>query len=239
MIRIAVCDDEEIELKKISSALDEYKKNYYHDISYYLFSSGTNLLYDVEEGSPYDIVILDIEIGTINGIELANKIMKIDPSTVFVFVTNHEQYVFDSLCVRPCNFLVKPLDNDKFKSTIDNALIFCQTENNFAYSIKGTTYHVPLDDIIYFSSLKRTIIIKTKNNEYVFYDKLDNIMDSLSQKSNLFIRISQSDILNVKYIVSHSYTTINIAVDNIVKQFNISQAYRADVRNKLITLLKY
>lgn len=93
MIRVAICDDDEREAKKV----DEFIKQYFlkEKICYQCnkFSDSKALLYEVDDGIRFDIFLLDIEMPKMNGMELTSCIKKLLPEALVILITFHEKYV--------------------------------------------------------------------------------------------------------------------------------------------------
>ena len=96
MIKIAICDDEMTFVDKINTLISEWSaQNQYFSVIQ-TFSNGQNLIYDIEDGQHYDLVILDIEMPAINGMEVADAIRRLLPDILVIFVTSHTEYALDA-----------------------------------------------------------------------------------------------------------------------------------------------
>ena len=101
MLRIAVCDDEREILKELSAYLEEFQAKTKEDMKYRCFQKGKELLEEMRQGGLFHIVFLDIELEGENGLELAGNIRERYPGTVLIFITGHEQYVYECFLVQP------------------------------------------------------------------------------------------------------------------------------------------
>lgn len=237
-MRIAVCDDEKEILEEVAGYLQELQKEEEQKIDIRSFQNAEDLLYEIEEMAPYDIVFLDIEMGTRNGISVAENIKKRYPTTLIIFMTGYYQYVYDVFDVQPCGFLRKPLRKDEFKHVYDKAVQQCDRRPVLEYNNKGHFYRIFLKDIWFITSEKRQIVIMLKDGEARYYGKLAEVEQSLHKRSNNFWRISQSVIINNRYLKEISYHTVTLENGEDKWTFNISQAYRVSIREKCMDLWK-
>lgn len=104
-MRIAVCDDNVVMLNFLCDEINkEFRKNGV-DFALDRFENGADFL-SVYETAPFDIVFLDIDMPTINGFEIAERINK-DNSSFIVFVTSHDELVYSSFKFQPFRFIRK------------------------------------------------------------------------------------------------------------------------------------
>lgn len=237
-MRIAICDDEKEILEEVTGYLQELQKEAEEKLELRPFQNAEDLLYEIEEMAPYDIVFLDIEIGSSNGISVAENIKKRYPTTVIIFMTGFYQYVYEVFDVQPSGFLRKPLKKEEFEHVFYKAVYQCDSMPALEYNNKGYFYRVFLKDIWFITSEKRQIILMLKDREERYYGKMDEVEESLLRLSNNFWRISQSVIINTRYLKEINYHTVTLENGDDKWTFNISQAYRVSIREKCMELWK-
>ena len=116
MLEIAICDDDAIILKTLGKYFGKLNDA---TIKYDIYNSADTLYRYVEEqGTVYDVFILDIEMQGMNGLELAQKIREKDSNCLIIFLTNYSQYVFSVFEVITFDFLRKPLEYSEFENLI-------------------------------------------------------------------------------------------------------------------------
>lgn len=237
-MRIAVCDDEKKIIEEVTDYLQQLRHKAEGRLEIRAFQDAEDLLYEIEERAPYDIIFLDIEIGENNGISVAENIKKCYPTTLIIFMTGFHQYVYEVFDVQPCGFLRKPLKREEFEHVFDRALEQCDSRPALEYSSKGCFYRVFLKDIWFITSRKRQIALMLKDGERTFYGKLDEVEQQLNAMSNNFWRISQSVIINTRYLKEISYHTLTLENDDDLWTFSISQSYRVLIREKCMDMWK-
>ena len=120
MIKFAICDDEPVMLQEISDHLSQYMDE--KEIASYCvssFSGGRALL---ESGCDFDVIFLDIQMEQPNGMETAEILRQRNNRSLLIFVTVLKEYVFDAFEVSAYDYLVKPLDRERFRKTMDRAM---------------------------------------------------------------------------------------------------------------------
>ena len=117
-MKIAVCDDEE----KIRNIIMSELKSSFPDDEIISFGIGEDVLRSVEQdGYMPNIILLDIMMPGVSGMDVARKLRDISDDVVIIFITGEKQYVFDAFDVRAFHFLVKPFSNEKLVSVIKAA----------------------------------------------------------------------------------------------------------------------
>ena len=122
MIKIAVCDDDEKILGETLELLKQYKRIPFSADGY---TSGEALL---AAGKKYDILLLDIDMGGMNGIETARRIREADREVKLIYVTNYSDYTIFAFGVHAFAYLLKPLKAEE---------LFAQLDEAFAYGLSG------------------------------------------------------------------------------------------------------
>lgn len=107
MVRVAICDDDRKGAEAVGRIVEKCCRE--KEILYgsRIFHDSRALLYDVQEGEYYDVILLDIEMPELDGIELAGRVRTYLPEIITIFVTSYEQYVYKSFKVQPYRFVPK------------------------------------------------------------------------------------------------------------------------------------
>ena len=114
-MRILVVDDHELIMEDI---VDEVK-TLFPDAHCDGFSSSLEALERFKE-SPYDVVLLDIEMPEMNGLQLAEHILKIRQRTNLIFITGYEEYALDAYRIYASAFLTKPISRPTLMDAFDH-----------------------------------------------------------------------------------------------------------------------
>ena len=140
MIRFAICDDD-VEKGKIidnmvTTWMDEHKSIYEKQ----LFSNGRGLLYEIQDGTDFDLLLLDIEMPGLDGMELAEQIKMFLPDVLIIFVTAYEMYVYESFKVQPFRFIPKKFIDQMLPIALKDAMDLlekCKGKYLFVENLEG------------------------------------------------------------------------------------------------------
>ena len=136
--KIAVCDDMEEDVKYISSAVNQWaeKENIMVDIE--TFPSAESFLSRYAEQKAFDILLLDIEMPSMNGVELAKRIRKENDAVQIIFITGYTDYIAEGYEVSALHYLVKPLSETKLFKVLNRAVLKIRKNEKSGEKKRGT-----------------------------------------------------------------------------------------------------
>ena len=117
-MKIAVCDDDSQELERISSFIDTYQRESKVLLTYKTFQSAIELISSMGS-SDYDILLLDILMPGINGMQAAHEIRSFDAGVKMVFLTSSPEFAVESYAVKAYDYILKPVSRDKLFSILE------------------------------------------------------------------------------------------------------------------------
>ena len=120
-VRIAVCDDNEIQRDITLQTVREYLLELGDGSTIDTYSSGRELVAAVEQGGAYDVYIMDIIMPDFDGIETSKELRSMSPTGEIVFLTNSNEYAADSYGVGALYYLLKPIDKRKLYNVLQRA----------------------------------------------------------------------------------------------------------------------
>ncbi|AKA71339.1 LytR/AlgR family response regulator transcription factor [Clostridium scatologenes] len=206
MLKIAICEDEINQRQGIVSIIKKYLNLAQKQHKIVEFSNGEELMISVLD---FDIYFLDILMNKITGIDVAKKIRCINEKAIIIFISGIKDYVFEAFDVRAFNYILKPINEEKFKKVLYSALESIVKRDKFiiAKTISQKT-KICLKDIMYVESEKRKLKIHTTYDIIEYYYKLYDIEKELSGGN--FFRCHKSYIVNFKYVYSYDNTFITL-----------------------------
>lgn len=118
-MNIAICDDEQIYADEIKKHVECYftRREVPHKI--YVFTDGQAA---ARSEVKFDIAFLDIEIGSVSGLDVGKAMRKNNPNIVFIVVTAFSKYLDDALDLKVLRFLEKPINSERLYAGIDRAI---------------------------------------------------------------------------------------------------------------------
>lgn len=232
MLRIAICDDERRICAQLKDMLEKISQDYSEKIEIEVFFSGEKLYEFICEGACFDLILLDIELPQINGIDVGKKIRDEmhDEITKIVYISGKDSYAMDLFDVRPLNFLIKPIKIEKLEKVIRKALILLERDNHFfEYENLYVNYKVPIKDILYFESVGKKVKIVLSNESRELYGKLSEVEKQLSNEE--FLSIHKSYLINFSHAIEYQYDYMKMSNKDILP---ISQKNRKAVRSSIM-----
>ena len=167
MIKIAVCDDDEKTLGETLALLKQYKKL---PLSADAYTSGEALL---AAGKKYDILLLDIDMEGVDGIETARRIREADKEVKLIYVTNYSDYTIFAFGVHAFAYLLKPLKAEELFAQLDEAFAYglAGPEPELEFLAKEGIVHIVPSRILCFEYLSRQVLMYTADSEQVWHLK--------------------------------------------------------------------
>jgi DNA-binding LytR/AlgR family response regulator len=194
------------------------------------------------QGKTVDLVFLDIQMPGITGIEFAKTI---PPQTLVIFTTAYSEYAIDSYEVDAVDFLVKPIETDRFTKAVNKAIAYHSlllneeknsletTEDDFFFVKSDRKYFkIHFDEILFIEGLKNYVVIQMDTQRVITKMTLKTISDYLPQKN--FFRINKSYIVNTQKMTSFDNNDLFIRSYEIAIGSNYRDAFFEEFVSKLI-----
>ncbi|MPM21625.1 Transcriptional regulatory protein YpdB [bioreactor metagenome] len=146
-----------------------------------------------------DLILLDIQLGEINGMDTARKIRILDNNVEIIFITSLIEYALEGYKVRAYRYLVKPVKYEDIKENIINCIKEVEIKNKYII-IKKQGHQIKLDinEITYIEVQKETITIHTLNEVYKISGTMSNIEEEID--CSRFFRCHKSFLVNLEHI---------------------------------------
>jgi len=207
---IAICDDEQVEVKYLTMLVNKWAAAKKHIAVIEAFESAEALLFRYAENKSYDIFLLDIEMGDMNGVELAQHIRRDNEAVQIVFITGFPDFIAQGYEVSALHYLMKPVSDAKLLSVLDKACKnLNKTERAIVLNIGGESMRIPISDILCVESFGHSVVITTTTDRYDAKQSISEIQSLLGEG---FIRCHRSYIVGLKYI--KRITKTDVILDN-------------------------
>lgn len=240
MIRIAICDDEEIIVSQIEEMIMDVCSCENISTNVDVFYSGESLVKAALSDTSYDLIYLDIQMKGENGITAAKEIRQIDENVLFVFVSGYDKYLMELFQLDVFSFLKKPIDEKHFTEIFLKAnRKICDKNYYFIYRYKNAEYKIACKDILYFESSDRKIQINLRNGKSEwFYGKLSDVEAEMAAGKIPFLRLHQSYLVNYHQIKSRTKTSMTLHNEVSLpisedRQKSFAKAYRELIRGEV------
>ena len=241
MIMVAICDDE----IKIGAELESTLMNIFSklNIEYEIdvFFTGEELCKEMESGTHYDLIFLDIEFAQsgISGVELGRLIRDVHQNHLvsIVYISWEKNYALQLFDLQPLNFLLKPLEYEKIEEVVRQYLkISGLWQGEFTYKIGHDIFKVHIKNIVYLESRDRKLILHFANGKKEeFYGSIkETYREQLKRFDFLFIHNS--------YVVNYDYVSA-LKIDEVIladsrTSLPISKLKRPEIRERYFEIVE-
>lgn len=206
--RIAICDDEQRQIEYLTSVVSAWSKENGHICEIRSFPSAEAFLFAYEDDNAYDILLLDIEMKHITGVDLAKSIRKKDQTVQIIFITGYSEYISEGYEVAALHYLMKPVNQQKLFSVLDRAVEkIKQNEKCLNLPLSGEMVRVPLHEIKYLDVHQNYVTVHGKA-DYTVKRTLGEFEDLLDTR---FTRVGRAMIVNLTYISRVTKTDVYLS----------------------------
>ena len=148
--KIAICDDLATDRNYLSSLCEIWGSHNSYHIQISEFTSAENFLFNYAEKKDFDILLLDIEMGAMDGVTMARKLRQDNHTVQIIFITGYADYISDGYEVDALHYLMKPLQEEKFFTVLDRAVTkLIKNEKVLNIISQGEMIRLPICQINY------------------------------------------------------------------------------------------
>ncbi len=206
--KIAVCDDDTEQREYLYGIVAAWAKKNRHLAEIKQYSEAKAFLFDYAEEKDFDILLLDIEMPAISGIDLAKEVRRGNAAVQIVFVTGYYEYFSDGFDVSALHYLIKPVDAGKLCPVLDKAV------DNLAYRQRSVLLatadgdiKVSLVDILYIEAQNVYVVVHTVHGNYRTRMALGKFCGQLDET---FFKAHRSFVVGLKYVRKITRTDITM-----------------------------
>ncbi|CAN5475596.1 LytTR family DNA-binding domain-containing protein [soil metagenome] len=212
-------------------------------------SKGSDAVEKINKLKP-DVIFLDVQMPGMTGFEVLEEI---DHEPYIIFTTAYDQYAIKAFEKNAVDYLLKPLDEERFRLAVNRAMKRKTAEHGnleeLLRSIKSDNknfeshifvqkseklFNLPVEEIVYLEASGDYTVITTKNDQFVSSSgigKLEEIMDP-----DTFIRVHRSTIINLNYLkeIERHFNGGMVVKMQSGKSFPVSRTYAKLIRKKVV-----
>ena len=204
--QIAVCDDVIEDAQYLASAVKQWAREQKVSVNIETFPSAESFLFHYEAKKDYDILLLDVEMKNISGIELAKRIRSGNRRVEIIFTTSHFELAGEGYEVDALHYLIKPIAEEKLMEVLSKAAQKLSVEPpSLVISCNGETVKLLETDILYAESFLHYVVVHTQSTEYKLKENLSALEGKLSGD---FYRTHRSYLVSLKHIRIISRTAV-------------------------------
>lgn len=205
--KIAICDDSEADRNYVAGLVQQWADREKQTTQLRLFSCAENFSFEYETENDYDILLLDIEMGAVDGVSMAKKIRQGNDTIQIVFITGYSDYIAEGYEVAALHYLMKPVKEEKLFEVLSRAVEKIQkNETTLTFTINGEMIRIPIYQICYADVYGNYVTMHAKEDHTVKMTlaELEKMLD------NRFYRVGRSAIVNLTRISRVTKTEIKL-----------------------------
>ena len=214
MVRVAIADDSAEDLALVNRYIERYCTENGIRLSCASFSDGEDLL-EQEERNPFDLLLLDVEMQWLNGIDVARTIRERNSETVILFISAIVRYAVQGYSVGAMDYLLKPVAYPDFSIKLRNALHYIEAHRAFRIQLTmdGNYRWLSSDQLRYVEVFRHALVYHTTDGDFQTLGTIGAIAGQLLPHH--FVQCSRFSLVNLKYVTGIEDNTLLLGSDRI------------------------
>lgn len=205
--KIAICDDSDADRQYVFDFVTKWAEDAGHTVQAALFSSAEDFLFHYAEKNDYDILLLDIEMGNMDGVTMAKKLRRDNDTVQIIFITGYSDYISEGYEVAALHYLMKPVKQEKLCSVLDRAAEkLSKNEKILNFEVGGEMVRIPIYQIRYADVFGNYVTIHA-SDDFTVKMTLSELEKELDDR---FYRASRSVVVNLTQISRVTKTEIKL-----------------------------
>ena len=197
--KIVICDDSDTDRQYVSGLVNRWAADADHAVQISSFVSAENFLFHYADKNDYDILLLDIEMGPMDGVTLAKRIRQENELVQIVFLTGFPDFIAEGYEVSALHYLMKPVAREKLFAVLDKAAQnLNKNERQICISFDRQMEFLPLSKITYIEAQKQYVVVHTEKQEYRMKASL---ADTEKELDEYFFKCQRSFIVNLRHVL--------------------------------------
>ena len=227
MLRIAIVEDEAACAEQIRGYIGQYAETTGQAFEVHVFADGADILQNYEPR--YDIILLDIEMPKVDGMQAAQAIREKDETVVLIFITNMAQYAIRGYSVGALDFIMKPVSYYTFQLKFARAIQRAGRRRNeeILLTLPDRIQRVGVRDIYYVEVQDHILHYHTARGDFLLRGTLQNAEKQLAPYH--FVKCNHWYVVNLMHVEQVRKDTVVVAGHEL----EISRRARAAFLNAL------
>ncbi len=203
MVYILLCDDDEKVLELTKNYIIKIQPVLKYNIKIITYKDAKSVLKRIKNlKERSDILITDITMPGLSGLELAKIIHNERPGIVLIFLTAHPEYVYKSLEYSPFRYIRKEFMEEELPQALQAACDKINSGKDYiSVKVQDGILAIRIKDIIYYELENRKCVIYTiQGRQYKTWKKISGIRSEMGKKDQLFLQVYKGCMVNKYYI---------------------------------------
>lgn len=208
MIRVAIVEDEAEIREQLMGYVQRYTRQYGTAFEVKTFADGLEILEDYRP--VYDLILLDIEMKHLDGMETARRIRELDPDVMLVFITNMAQYAIKGYAVGALDYVLKPVPYFAFSQQLQKveAQLRRRTRHYLAVPVEGGLRRLDTSRIYYIESEGHRVHFYTEEGDFAASGALKALEEKLADRP--FARCNSGYLVNLAQVQAVQQNTVEV-----------------------------
>lgn len=196
-LRVGICDDSQTDAAYVETFLSAWAQERALALHVEQFPSAESFLFRYEEEKRFDLLLLDVEMGQLDGVSLAKEIRRGNQQVQIVFITGYSDYIAEGYEVAALHYLLKPVDGDKLRTVLDRAVDKVRRrERALTLEQGGEMVRIPLGEIRYLEVCRNYVTVHGRE-DYTTKATLRGLEEELDGR---FHRLGRSMVVNLEAV---------------------------------------
>ena len=198
MIKIAIVEDSAEDAEMLNGYCCRYAEEKKKQFNIEVYNNGFDFM--SADRLDYDIIMLDIKMPYMNGLQTAKKIRELNENVCIIFITSMQQYAIHGYAVQATDFIVKPVKYSVFSFKFDRILQIAQKSQGQVVAVRTgrATKYLKLSDILFVETQKHKLIYHTIKGDHESWGTMKEVCDAIG--SSGFALCNSSYLVNLRYV---------------------------------------
>lgn len=206
-LKIALCDDSPADRAYLAGLAEQWAAAAGHTVQLSAFDSAEQFLFAYAEKNDYDILLLDVEMGAMDGVTMARRLRAENDLIQIVFITGYSDYIAEGYEVAALHYLMKPVREEKLFAVLDRAAEkTAKNEKVLYFETGGEMVRVPVYQVRYAEVMGNYVTLHAQTDLTVKMT-LAELEKNLDER---FYRAGRSVVVNLTQIARVTKTEIRL-----------------------------
>ena len=196
-MRAAICDDRAEDAQLVAQYVREWGESREESVALEMFPSAEAFLFAYDEDKNFDLLLLDVEMGGMDGVSMARRVRAGNKTVQIIFITGYSDYIAEGYDVAALHYLMKPVNREKLFGVLDRAVERLKiSQRCLNLDMGGEMVRIPLYEIRYIDVRQNYVTVHAEH-EYTVKRTLNEFEKELDSG---FTRVGRSMIVNLNRI---------------------------------------
>ena len=203
-LKVILADDEPLARARLASLLDDLAGELATEVVAEAADGASALARAAE--LPADVILLDIQMPGLSGLEAARHIAALPAPPAIIFVTAYDEYAVRAFELRALDYLLKPVRRERLREALSrlrplaraDAEALAPRRSHFAVVEPGRVWRVPVADVLYLRAELRYVTARTREREYLLDESLVKLEEEFG---DVFLRIHRNCLVARRHLL--------------------------------------